>query len=227
MINFLFLDADDTLLDFSWAEDQAIHRTYRELGAEMTDEMYARYHTVNQSYWRTYERGEITREALLVARHRQMFEEYGLDCDPVQCENLYRKNLGIGHHFIPHAVEILDYLRPRCRLFLASNGVAETQNSRLESAGIGPCFEQIFISEEAGASKPSVEYFDYVFSRIPDAAQENCLLVGDSVSSDMRGANNYGLACCWYNPQGLAAPDGLRIDYEIQDLRQLLSIVNE
>ena len=65
MINFLFLDADDTLLDFSWAEDQAIHRTYRELGAEMTDEMYARYHVVNQSYWQTYERGEITREALL------------------------------------------------------------------------------------------------------------------------------------------------------------------
>ena len=91
MINFLFLDADDTLLDFSWAEDQAIHRTYRELGAEMTDEMYARYHVVNQGYWQTYERGEITREALLVARHRQMFEEYGLECDPVQCENLYRK----------------------------------------------------------------------------------------------------------------------------------------
>ena len=75
MINFLFLDADDTLLDFSWAEDQAIHRTYRELGAEMTDEMYARYHVVNQGYWQTYERGEITREEA-IAKIQQESRRY-------------------------------------------------------------------------------------------------------------------------------------------------------
>ena len=84
MIEILLLDIDDTLLDFSWAEDQAIHRTYRELGAEMTDEMYARYHVVNQLWWQAYERGEIDRESLLSARHRQMCEEYGLGFDPVR-----------------------------------------------------------------------------------------------------------------------------------------------
>ena len=128
---------------------------------------------------------------------------------------------------MPHALEVCRALAQSHRLYIVTNAVAAVQKARLAASDILPYISDAFISEEAGASKPSVEYFDYVFSRIPDAARENCLLVGDSVSSDMRGANNYGLACCWYNPQGLAAPDGLRIDYEIQDLRQLLSIVNE
>ena len=49
--------------------------------------------------------------------------------------------------------------------------------------------------------------------------------MGDSLSSDIRGANNYGLPCCWYNPKGTARPEDLRIDYEIRDLRQLYDLV--
>ena len=83
----------------------------------------------------------------------------------------------------------------------------------------------IRLVEEAGASKPSAAYFDYVFSRIDGITRENCLLVGDSLSSDIRGANNYGLPCCWYNPKEAARPEDLRIDYEIRDLRQLYDLV--
>ncbi|MFR1616881.1 MAG: HAD family hydrolase [Dysosmobacter welbionis] len=54
---------------------------------------------------------------------------------------------------------------------------------------------------------------------------ENCLVIGDSLSKDIRGANNAGLPCCWYNPAGKARPEDLRIDYEIRDLRELLDIV--
>ena len=52
------------------------------------------------------------------------------------------------------------------------------------------------------------------------------MLIGDSPSSDLQGANNYGIPCCWYNPRGLAQPDGIRIDYEIRDLPELLPIVD-
>ena len=98
--------------------------------------------------------------------------------------------------------------------------------ARLAASDIHPYICDAFISEEAGASKPSAAYFDYVFSRIPGITRENCLLIGDSPSSDLRGANNYSIPCCWYNPQGLARPQGLRIDYEIRDLPELLPIVN-
>ena len=111
MIKCLLMDVDDTLLDFPWSERNAIHRTYEALGTPMTDEMYERYHTVNRRFWMAYERGEIERSAMLIARHRQMTEEYGLPWDPAECERLYRKNLGIGYQLIPHAIELLDWLK--------------------------------------------------------------------------------------------------------------------
>ena len=103
--------------------------------------------------------------------------------------------------------------------------MAAVQRSRLAGSAIAPYITGAFISEEARASKPSAAYFDYVFSRIDGITRENCLLVGDSLSSDIRGANNYGLPCCWYNPKEAAQPEDLRIDYEIRDLRQLYDLV--
>ena len=103
--------------------------------------------------------------------------------------------------------------------------VASVQRSRLAGSAIAPYISGAFISEEAGASKPSAAYFDYVFSHIDGITRDNCLLVGDSLSSDIRGANNYGLPCCWYDPKNSPAPADLRIDYRITDLRQLYQIV--
>ena len=99
------------------------------------------------------------------------------------------------------------------------------QRGRLSRAAIKPYLEAAFISEEAGAQKPTKAYFDYVFARIDGITRDNCLLVGDSLTSDIQGANNYGLACCWYNPAGVENPEGLRVDYEITDLRELYDIV--
>ena len=108
--------------------------------------------------------------------------------------------------------------------FLMYNDISAM--SRLHRSAVAPYITDAFISEDAGASKPSRAYFDYVFAHIPGITRENCLLIGDSPSSDLRGANNYGIPCCWYNPQGLTRPEGLRIDYEIRDLPELLPIVN-
>ena len=91
--------------------------------------------------------------------------------------------------------------------------------------GIFGFLEEAFISEAAGAAKPSVEYFDYVFAHIDGITKENCLVIGDSLTSDIRGANNYGLACCWFNPKKAPKPESLRVDYEIRDLRELYGIV--
>ena len=111
------------------------------------------------------------------------------------------------------------------RLYIVTNAVASVQRSRLHRSAVAPYITDAFISEEAGASKPSRAYFDYVFARIPGITRENCLLIGDSPSSDIRGANNADIPCCWYDPHGTALPEDLRIDYRITDLRQLYDIV--
>ena len=110
-------------------------------------------------------------------------------------------------------------------LYLVTNAVASVQRGRLAKSPIVPYITAAFISEEAGAAKPSPAYFDYVFARINGITRENCLVIGDSITSDIRGANAYGLPCCWYNPGHTGHPEGLRIDYEIDDLRQLYDIV--
>jgi len=99
------------------------------------------------------------------------------------------------------------------------------QRGRLGRSALAPLIEEAFISETAGAAKPSVEYFDYVFAHIDGITRENCLVIGDSLTSDIQGANNYGLACCWFNPKKAPKPESLRVDYEIRDLRELYDIV--
>ena len=226
MYTFVFIDLDNTILDFSAAERVAISRAYRECGIEPTEALLRRYHALNDEYWERYERGEITREALLVARHAQLFRECSIPVDAQAAEERYRRYLGIGHYFIEGAEDCLDYLKHRgCRLFLASNGVAETQRSRIASAGILPYFENVFISEDSGSHKPEKAYFDYCFSRIPDFDRSEALLIGDSLSSDIQGGKAAGIATCWFNREGKTAPKALQPDYEIRSLREIRNIL--
>ena len=110
-------------------------------------------------------------------------------------------------------------------LLFDADAVASVQRGRLARAEIKPYLEAAFISEEAGAQKPTKEYFDYVFAHIDGITRDNCLVIGDSLTSDIQGAVNYGLASCWYNPKHTPNPDGLRIDYAITDLRELYDFV--
>lgn len=226
MYRFVFLDLDDTILDFGAAERVALTRAYREYGIDTTEELMARYHVINLEHWERYERGETTREALLVNRHDQLFREFSIPLSGRDVEALYRKYLGVGHYFIDGAVECLDYLKSRgYRLFLASNGVADTQNTRLDSAGIRSYFEGIFISEDSGSYKPEKAYFDYCFARIPGFNPKQAILIGDSLTSDIRGGKNAGIGTCWLNRTGKTAPEALRPDFEIRSLAEIREIL--
>lgn len=226
MFRHVFLDLDDTILDFHAAEQVAYAKALAEHGVERTQTLLDRYHAINISWWEKMDRGEVDRDTLLVERHRELFAELGIGADPAAFEASYRKWLGVGHWFLPDAVEILEYLKARgYRLYIASNGVIDTQYSRLESAGIGPFFDGIFISEEIGFHKPQKAYFDACFARIPDFAREEAVLIGDSLSSDIRGAKNAGIASIWLNRNGRTALPEHRPDYEIHSLRELRGIL--
>ena len=121
MIRDLFLDLDDTLLDFGEAERHGIIRTLRELGIAPTEETLALYSRINQQQWERFERGEISREQVLIARFSLLFQALGCTHDPEDAENRYRRYLGIGHWFVPGAEALLSWLAPRFRLYLASN----------------------------------------------------------------------------------------------------------
>ena len=221
----ILLDLDDTLLDFGAAEKVALSKTLQELGIEPTEAKLHRYHEINISQWEAFERGELSRERVLTRRFELFFEELGLSIDAQACEDRYRHYLGIGHYFVEGAEALLEYLAPKYKLYLASNGVAETQYSRLESAGIGHYFEEIFISETTGHHKPEREYFDYCFARIANFDPNTTLIIGDSLSSDILGGNNAGIHTCWCNIKRLPPRPDIVPDFEIHSLAELYELL--
>ena len=225
MYRTIFLDLDDTLLDFGAAERVAIAKAFRDLGLEPTPALLKRYSELNQAQWEAFERGEITRDTVLVRRFALLFAELGLSIEPQHAEDVYRGYLGVGHYFVEGAEEVLAYLAPKYDLYLASNGVAATQYSRLESAGIGHYFKDIFISEVTGSHKPDRAYFDYCFAHIPGFDPSKALLVGDSLTSDILGGFNAGIRTCWFNPGRKPLKGPVTPVYEIHALNDLKDIL--
>ena len=219
------MDLDDTLLDFGAAERVAIAKAFRDIGLEPMPALMKRYSELNQAQWEAFERGELTRDTVLVRRFALLFAELGLFIDPQHAEDVYRGYLGVGHYFVEGAEEVLSYLAPKYDLYLASNGVAATQYSRLESAGIGHYFKDIFISEVTGSHKPDRAYFDYCFSRIPGFDPSKALIVGDSLTSDILGGCNAGIRTCWFNPGRKPLRGPVTTDFEIHALRELKDIL--
>lgn len=225
MIEFLFLDLDDTILDFHKAERIAIAKTIRDFGVEPTEDVLSRYHIINKWHWEQLELGAMTREEVLVGRFAVLFREFGVDVDPVAVARAYEKNLSIGHYFLPGAEEAVDKLHNKYRLFLASNGTASVQKGRMTSANLYRFFEKVFISQEIGHNKPSKAYFDACFAQIPGFDPARAMIVGDSLSSDIQGGINAGIATCWVNPTHAAPRKGIVSDYEVEALHQLPALL--
>ena len=226
MIEFLFLDLDDTILDFHKAERIAIAKTIRDFGVEPTEEIRHRYHLINKACWERLERKEWTREEVLVNRFAILFAELGVQADARLCARTYEKNLSIGHWFLPGAEETVEYLSKHYRLFLASNGTASVQKGRMTSANLYRFFETVFVSQEIGHNKPSKAYFDAWLAQIPGFDRSKAMIVGDSLTSDIRGGNNAGIKTCWVNP-GHGPCGDTKPDHEIEALHQLEALLEE
>ena len=227
MIEFLFLDLDDTILDFRKAERIALSKSIRTYGIEPTEEVLARYHTINRWHWEQLEQGLMTRDEVLVGRFGMLFAERKIDVDAAAVARTYEKNLGIGHWFLPGAEEAVDALSKKYRLFLASNGTASVQQGRMTSANLYRFFEKVFVSQEIGHNKPSKAYFDGCFAQIPDFDPTRAMIVGDSLSSDIQGGINAGIKTCWVNPSHAAAKNGIQPDFEIEALHQLPALLEQ
>lgn len=227
MIKTVFLDLDDTLFDFHKAEAVALSGMLNELGITPTEERLIRYSEINKLQWQKLERGEATREQVLIDRFRLFFLEFGIRCDAERARAIYERRLGIGHYFIDGAEELLEALYGKYRLYLASNGTAKVQKGRIESSGIEKYFEEIFVSQNIGHNKPSKEFFDFCFSKIDGFKRGEAIIVGDSLSSDILGGINAGIKTCLFNPRKKEITGSVIPDYEITSLDELPKLLEE
>ncbi len=220
MIEFVFLDLDNTIFDFYKAEELALTRTLRHCGIEPTEANARLYSAVNDAQWKRLERGEMTLEEVKIRRFELFFQELGVVYDAEEARLYYEDSLATGHYFLEGAEEMLESLKGKYRLYIASNGITKVQTGRIKSAGIAPLFEDIFLSEKVGAVKPKKEFFDACFAAIPDFDRARAIILGDSLTSDILGGKNAGIRTCLFAPGGLKEGAAITPDYCVTKLSE-------
>lgn len=221
----LLFDVDDTLLDFGATEKQALALLFEEQQLALTAEMEERYTLINQSLWASFEEGKIERDEVVNTRFSTLFKEFEKEVDGILFEQKYRNYLNEGHDLIVGALDLIHELKNDYNLYIVTNGVSKTQYRRLRDSGLYPLFKDIFVSEDTGYQKPMKAYFDYVFARIPNFSKENALIIGDSLTSDIKGGQLAGIDTCWFNPEKKANKTGIKPNYEIHKIEDLYQIL--
>jgi YjjG family noncanonical pyrimidine nucleotidase len=221
---WLLLDADGTLFDYDQAETKALELTFDQAGHELRERYIEVYREINGQLWLDFEQGEVAQDHLKVYRFEQLFEAMGVALDAGAFSERYLENLGQFADLIDGAEELLQSLYGRIGMVLITNGLSAVQRSRLAKSALERYFAEVVISEEVESSKPDGRIFEVAFEKMGNPEKEDVLIVGDSLTSDMRGGIDYGIDTCWFNPQGRAR-DGVAVRYEIRSLHELEKIV--
>ena len=200
------LDADNTLFDYDSAEKEAFQETLQLVAPHIpVSRALDAYRPINAGYWRRFEAGEITLDALKIGRFADLLETIGVAGDAASTSREYLDRLSRKAHFLPHAREVLVELGRRGPLGLVTNGISLVQRGRLAAAGIDDLFAAVLISEEIGIAKPDPRFFEAACAAIGRAPFE-VLCVGDNPRADVEGAMAAGIDACWLNPSGAAWP---------------------
>ena len=226
-IKVVLWDIDGTLLNFKAAEKVAIRKCFEVCGlGECNDEMIARYSEINHKYWKKLERGEMSKQDILIGRFREFFELEGLDFSKAEAFNAeYQVRLGDTICFEDYALDVILALKGKVAQYAVTNGTKVAQTRKLANSGLDLLLDDVFISDVIGVEKPRQGFFDAVWAKIGSFEKEEVLIVGDSLTSDMQGGVNTNILTCWYNPNGQENDLGLSLDYEIKNLKEVLEIL--
>ena len=228
----LFIDFDDTLYDTHGNAVIALGELFEalQLGQYFQDAnlFYDEYWKANIDLWTRYSKGEITRDYLIVERFRRPFS-FGDGLDPTEAYCLKASDLFLDFcsskpGLVDGARELVDYLRGKdYRMHICSNGFHEVQYKKLRACGLYGSFDTIILSEDAGANKPSRQFFDYAL-RKTGARQETTLMIGDNFNTDILGAKLAGFDTAYFN-RFPDYPATEPVTFEVSSLRELIKIL--
>lgn len=223
---YLIFDLDNTLLDFNDTEKQALKNVFTEFKIPETIESFDTYKTINKGLWSSLEKGMITREEIFNNRFTLFFNEYSLKVDGVKAEQLYRNFLNEGCKTIKNADLLLSKLKKKnYRIYAGTNGMGVTQRKRLLNSQLLPYFDDLFISEEIGYEKPDTHFFDTIFESAHITDKDSCLMIGDSLSSDILGAQNAQIDSILYTSEENVVSS--TATYTVNDLLHIYSLLED
>ncbi len=214
---YVLFDADNTIFDFDMCERTAFRLALEEAGITYSDFLYDTYHVTNDKCWKMLEKGEIGREELKVERFREAFEICGIPGDGYLSVSVRYEELLAEQIFeIDGVYEMLSRISSRYPVYVITNGLVKVQKGRFAKSRISEYIKKVYISEQVGYAKPDKRYFDRVLEDI-GATPDECIVIGDSLTSDIDGAINSGIDSIWYNRRGADA-EGRRPTYTVDNV---------
>jgi 2-haloacid dehalogenase len=221
-------DVDGTLLDFLYAQRLCMQNCFKAFGHGISEEQLERYSAINDSYWKRLELGLVTKDELLIGRFKDFLKELHIsDIDAGELRSAYEEGLGEIYKYNENSYEVCGELFGKVKQYIITNGISATQRNKIRLSGLDRFMEDIFVSEEAGFPKPFAGFFDYCMERIEEKDKSRILIVGDSLTSDIKGGVTYGIPTCWYRPQNAVNTSEYRPDYEIGSLEEIMEILGE
>jgi len=224
----IFFDLDRTLWDFDRNSRESLTELINlhnlEKIIESPEEFVRTYHRVNIELWRHYRCGKMTKEVLRSLRFRMTLGEFGIRDDDL-AHRIGKEYLRISPRktlLVPHAIEMLEYLMPRSRLHIITNGFRESQEIKIRNCRLEKYFTSITTSETIGYNKPRPEIFQHALSTA-HAKKSESLMVGDDLEVDIAGARNFGIDQAFLNIDGIRHNDP--VTHEISSLLELKQIL--
>ncbi len=223
----LLLDLDHTLFDSDASEALAFAQALATVGVDQPARYFPTYDAINRGLWAAVERGELPTAAIKLVRWERLVAATELDADPQVLAEAFLIGMGQHGELYPGARDVLATLAARADLALGlvTNGLAEVQRARIARLELDAYFDAVVVSSEVGVAKPAPAIFDVAFAQLDDPPRASAVMVGDSLTSDLRGGRAAGIATCWFNPHGKPAADRALIDHEIAALTELLALV--
>lgn len=198
-IDWVFLDLDNTLWDFDANAREALkvlftkHQLEYHTGYKV-NQFTALYQDVNAAYWKRYEKGEVSKEVLRVARFHDTFSQMGLK-PALYPKDVWQEYLDICPRMtlmIPGAIELLKILREWVKIGILTNGFTETQRIKLRESGIGEHVDFVQTSEEVEHAKPNIAFFSQAFQKCRTESSK-CIYIGDNLKTDVQGGMDAGM----------------------------------
>ena len=202
----LFFDLDHTLWDFETNANETLHTLYARhdfarYGTFTMEEFMRVYSDINQALWRLYQSNKISQSQLREARFSRTLTRLGVpEAEiPATISAEFTDILPQKSAVFPFTHEVLDYLKPKYRMHLITNGFSDVQGIKLASSNLTHYFEEVITSEHSGHLKPDPRMFAHALERTGAAAAES-LMIGDNLECDVLGAYNAGIDQVYFNP---------------------------
>ncbi len=221
-ITDIFFDLDHTLWDFDKNSELTFDKIFKmnNLDIHLGDFLEV-YVPKNLAYWKLYRENKIDKESLRFARLNDVFTDLNMHVEPSMINKLsedYIEYLSSFDHLLEGTLEILDYLKPKYRLHIITNGFQEVQKRKMESSNILHYFDTVTDSEMVGVKKPNPKIFGYAFN-LSKANPNNSIMIGDNYEADILGALDYGFDAICYNYHNETLDESIKQVSNLLDLK--------